>query len=455
MASAGERIADYSLVRELGKGGNGEVWLANGPDGEVAIKILGRTSASGDRGPRFSREIQALEILKDVPGVLPILRSGSSGEGQGQRRWYTMPVAAPLKDQLGAGAGLQSICGAIGALAAALARVHGKGISHRDIKPENLYWWNGQWCLGDFGLADWREATPLTDGERKVGPAFYIAPEMLNDPCRADCRPADVYSLGKVLWVLASGQRYPLGGAHEPGRIGVSLASLIAHPLAASVDEVLLGMSQHDPASRPHAETVASELGVVSAYRKADSDLPDTTTTLLDLRAAIQPHLSREAEEKRLAALVADLGAELEKCVEEIAAEVEEAVGLDSEEWYDHPNYWSHRLALGTSRITDTGGIGRAFTAGGQTWQWRLGIGAQWQLLSDGSVHLAGGYAMDRLFGGQPRNNMGRGTPWHHFGSAPVGAPSCVLLLDAIRSGMRANLASVVQEYASLVRSAI
>ena len=72
-----------------------------------------------------------------------------------------------------------------------------------------------KWILGDFGLATFPDKPALTQEGRKLGPLHYLAPEMLNEPTTALGGPADVYSLGKTLWVAATGQRYPLPGEHR------------------------------------------------------------------------------------------------------------------------------------------------------------------------------------------------------------------------------------------------
>jgi serine/threonine protein kinase len=95
-------------------------------------------------------------------------------------------------------------------IAGALSRVHAPENAHRDIKPNNLYWHDGRWCLGDFGLAEFDDAESITRSDRKLGPAYYIAPEMLNNASSADGCAADVYSLGKTICVMATGQKYPL-----------------------------------------------------------------------------------------------------------------------------------------------------------------------------------------------------------------------------------------------------
>jgi serine/threonine protein kinase len=61
-----------------------------------------------------------------------------------------------------------------------LVNLHDSDISHRDIKPDNLYLLDGNWVLADFGIASFPGKEAITEAGRKLGPMFYIAPEMLN-----------------------------------------------------------------------------------------------------------------------------------------------------------------------------------------------------------------------------------------------------------------------------------
>ena len=117
-----------------------------------------------------------------------------------------MPVATPIAQSLG-GRPLADVVEAVATIADTLARLQADfDIAHRDIKPGNLYELDGVWLIGDFGLIALPDAETLTHDGRQVGPAHYTAYEMFLSPTTAQPHPADVYSLGKTLWVLATGQ---------------------------------------------------------------------------------------------------------------------------------------------------------------------------------------------------------------------------------------------------------
>jgi serine/threonine protein kinase len=124
-------------------------------------------------------------------------------------------------------------------------------IAHRDIKPGNLYELNGSWLIGDFGLVALPDAEPLTVEGRQVGPAHYTAYEMILNPTTADPHPADVYSLGKTLWVLATDQKWPPEGHQPSGSRGFDIGDFRPHARAGALDREVDLMTQLHPERRP------------------------------------------------------------------------------------------------------------------------------------------------------------------------------------------------------------
>ncbi len=207
---AGDRIDDWTLIAPLGEGGNGKVWRATHAEhGECALKILSRKG--GDRWQRFRDEVTVMQQLGDHSGVLPLIVAQLPEPAAREPAWLATPVAERAADALGQ-APLADVVDAIHEYALTLAGLAAKGIGHRDLKPDNLFRHEGRWVIGDFGLVTYPGKEPITAGERRLGPLYFIAPEMLREPDVADAGPADVYSLAKTLWALASGQRYPPEG---------------------------------------------------------------------------------------------------------------------------------------------------------------------------------------------------------------------------------------------------
>lgn len=213
---ADQELDGWVLIARLGRGGNGEVWCATHPQhGHAALKVL--SQKSGDRWPRFCDEVKIMEKLGGRPGVLPLLAAELSSSRSRCPAWLATPVAEPMVQALGSDASLDEVVAAVQAIARTLADLAALEIFHRDIKPDNLFRWEHQWVVGDFGLVDYPEKAAITTGRRRLGPLYFIAPEMIDRPDVAGPGAADVYSLAKTLWVLATGQRYPPQGQIRVG----------------------------------------------------------------------------------------------------------------------------------------------------------------------------------------------------------------------------------------------
>ncbi len=256
---SGDRLGTWTLVNPLegGRGGNGTVWEVVDIHGRTAaLKILRRTNGEGRM--RFAREVDAMKRCSDIQGVMPLLDAETDLTQPIQ--WYTMPLAEPLSQLAAQMQSLEETVKVCSSLAATLAELHARGYSHRDIKPENVLRLDGRWYLGDFGLVDHAEAAALTPDDKKLGPMFYIAPEMLNSPATANGTAADVYSLAKLLWKLATAQNYPNPGRHDRFRPAMTISAWINNASAVSLDALIDTMTDDDPSRRPSAEMVKVEL---------------------------------------------------------------------------------------------------------------------------------------------------------------------------------------------------
>ncbi len=217
--SQGDRLGRYEVLGPIGAGGMGEVWRARDSElgREVAIKVLpDKVAADPRRVERFRREARALAALSH-PNLLEIHDVGATDslsyvvtellEGDSLRAAIP-PSGLPWQKVTEIGAGV----------AGGLAAAHGKGIVHRDLKPENLFLTaDGRVKILDFGLASLDEglevevdSPTVTEADTVLGTVGYMAPEQLRGR-PADAR-SDVFSLGCVLYEMASGRRAFTGG---------------------------------------------------------------------------------------------------------------------------------------------------------------------------------------------------------------------------------------------------
>jgi len=217
MVLARERLGDYRLLRELGRGGMGVVYEAEQLSlrRRVALKVLAISSQSNPlHVERFRREAKAAASLHHM-NIVPVFEVGQEAgyrfyamqlvAGQGLDRVIAQlrqggpglpgPLANPrTRFQEVARLGLQ--------VAEALAYAHSRGILHRDIKPSNLLLDpDGTLWVTDFGLAK-TEDDGLTGTGDLVGTLRFMAPERFSGRC--DVR-GDVYALGLTLYELVTG----------------------------------------------------------------------------------------------------------------------------------------------------------------------------------------------------------------------------------------------------------
>jgi serine/threonine protein kinase len=261
--SPGQTVGPWTLHETLGRGGNATVWKAtrSKPEAPVALKLINTTKVEKEPYQRFVREIGFLREHQAVPGVLPLLGAHLPElPTRADPPWLAMPIAVPIATAL-EGKPLADVVAAMAAIADTLARLQRDfDIAHRDIKPGNLYELDGSWLIGDFGLVALPDADNLTTEGRQVGPAHYTAYEMILSPTTADPHPADVYSLGKTLWVLATGQAWPPEGHQPAGQRRFEIGDFRPHPRANALDQEVDLMTRLHPEERPPKEQVARDL---------------------------------------------------------------------------------------------------------------------------------------------------------------------------------------------------
>ena len=260
--ASGDVFAGFEILRPLGFGGMGEVYLVAHPrlPRRDALKILpAEMSADGEFRARFNREAELAATLYN-PHIVGI---HDRGEWGGQL-WISMDyIDGPdagrlLREQYPGGMPPMEVVDIVAAVADALDYAHSRGLLHRDIKPPNILLTNPERgrrrvLLGDFGIArNAAEVNGLTDTNVTLGTVNYASPEQLMG-APIDGR-ADQYALAATAYHLLAGS--PMFGASNP-------AVVIGHhlnappprlaqyrPALASLDPVLARALAKNPADR-------------------------------------------------------------------------------------------------------------------------------------------------------------------------------------------------------------
>ncbi len=259
----GEVFAGYTIVRPLGAGGVGEVYLAQHPrlPRRDALKVLGpQVSASATYRERFLREADQAATLSH-PNIVTVL---DRGEDNGQL-WIAMAyidgddAANMLARRWPAGMPVELVTAIVMAVASALDYAHRQGLLHRDVKPGNILITDAESpterriLLADFGIArEIDDASGLTTTNTTLGTVAYAAPEQLMGE-RIDGR-ADQYALAATAYQLLTGSTvFPHTNAavvisHHLNSAPPSLAAM--RPELAALDPVLSAALSKDPAGR-------------------------------------------------------------------------------------------------------------------------------------------------------------------------------------------------------------
>jgi hypothetical protein len=261
LESGQELSARFVLVRRLGTGGSGEVWLAQDRERGcfVALKIL-RDDLMQDVAAiaALQREAEHVRTLNH-PNILRVdgvLRSG-------QHTWIAMEYASGGDLSQLRGRGYREILlHAALPIAAALEHAHRVGVVHRDIKPSNvLLASDGTPRLADFGMSLVTAAQPAANAGR--GSPYSMSPQQA---AGAAASPADdLYGFGAMLYELLSGYPPSYGDGKLSAATGQALAALPA-TVPAPLAQLVARLLAESPADRPaDMQSVERELAAVLA----------------------------------------------------------------------------------------------------------------------------------------------------------------------------------------------
>ncbi len=213
-----EAIGPYRVLRRLGAGGMGIVYLAeqNQPRRQIAVKVLRPGVLSREMARRFEFEAQVLGRLRHA-GIAHIYEAGTTGTGDDKLSFFAMEYVDGMllnrfveQEQLD----IRAVLGLVARVCDAVQHAHQQGVIHRDLKPGNiLVDTAGNPKILDFGVAratdgDVQMATLQTDVGHVVGTIPYMSPEQVSGMSSDIDTRSDVYALGVVLYELL-GKRLP------------------------------------------------------------------------------------------------------------------------------------------------------------------------------------------------------------------------------------------------------
>jgi len=257
------KVGPYWLLGRLGGGGMGQVFLGRSPGGRlVAVKVVrAELAEQAEFRNRFAREVVAAQKVSglftapvvdaDVDAAVPWLATAYV-PGLSLAEAITRHGPLPAESVLALAAGLAEGLGAI----------HAAGIVHRDLKPSNVLLAEDGPRIIDFGISWVAEATALTGTGLVVGSPTFMSPEQARGHRVGP--PSDVFSLGAVLTIAATGQ-----GPFGTGSSGALLYRVVFTPpdtsgLPAKLRPLVERCLAKDPEQRPSTDRLLAELNTAA-----------------------------------------------------------------------------------------------------------------------------------------------------------------------------------------------
>lgn len=276
--------SQYTIERELGRGGMATVFLAHDlrHNRKVAIKVLYPELSSALGPNRFLQEIAVTAALQH-PNILPLFDSGRAGD----LLYYVMPYVEgeTLRDRIRRGplSPAESLS-ILKDIVRALAYAHAHGVIHRDVKPENVLLSGGVAVVADFGISKAVDTSRTANGSAftatgiQIGTPGYMAPEQaVGDP--VDHR-ADLYAWSVIAYELLSGA-HPFADKQSTQQLVA--AHLTETPAALAADGsvgagvttvVMRGLAKSPNERPPNADQILVSLDTSTGSREATPPRP-------------------------------------------------------------------------------------------------------------------------------------------------------------------------------------
>jgi serine/threonine-protein kinase len=335
---------DWQLGEEIGRGGFGRVILARAGDQQAVAKFV-------PKEPGARRELLFVD-LGSARNVVPVIDHGETEDS-----WVLVMPRAEMSlrqhlDEKGPSLPAEKVRVILTDVTTTLVDLAGK-VVHRDIKPENVLLLDGHWCLADFGISRYAEATTAPDTHKFAMSPPYAAPERWRSERATGA--ADVYAVGVMGYeMLTGGLPFP-GPAIEDFRdqhlhtdprsidtdVGASMASVI--------DACLIKA----PGARPQPADMLAQLGRAAGPPALPglARLQEASRTQSGKAAAAARRASEaDTEEQRRADLFIAASQSLQRMMDEVAEAIKAAAPASRGD-RGRGDDWSFRLGHAQLRV--------------------------------------------------------------------------------------------------------
>jgi len=307
-----DQIGPYVLIRELGRGAFGIVWLAEKRSRFATIQVALKFSLASEVDmTAFEREAQVWSKASGHPNVIPVIEADiHDGQLLIASEYASGGTLESKVFQHGQGLDWKSAVRMVSGIVAGLSHLHGVGIVHRDLKPANILLQAGIPRLTDFGISSLLRTTRSTRSAR--GTPAYMSPESWNGKCSVQ---ADIWSVGVILYEMLTGtlpfpqeDYWPLFLAIMnsptpalPKTVPDWLQAVVMKALQKSPEQRYQSVTEMatELENRSDARSVQVDRPVVepaTGRRTTDRELLDNLRAMMEVRASTAPVLKSGSE---------------------------------------------------------------------------------------------------------------------------------------------------------------
>jgi serine/threonine protein kinase len=449
----------------VGAGGNGLVWRCQNPRGVIgAIKFFNREDIGRrfpdkpdelvKRGKRFHDETVFLTREASRPGILPLIDSHLMypSSSTNDVLWFVMPWAGPFP-KLSGGANLHELVSKFQIIATTLAELHAEGKWHRDIHPDNLFLYDGKPVIGDFGLVDYPDRKAITGEDERIGARNYVAPELREYAEHRPADKADVYSLAKCFWVIASGKTVPPDHQLRRETPALRLSTHCPHKYADSLDALMEKSTEYDPALRPAMKDFAGELSEWLKIGIASSPANlDLSALAKECHGVFESRIAAERNKESFLKEAGSVGTAFQTALDLIYTQIAQVTGLTPER--EHTIYQNKtgrpEVFQGAPIISRTSSEVKVAMKMAHIEICFRGY-VLFEVLGDKRIHIVAGYSDHPpfpTFG--TANHM-----WRKEIVAPFGSAELTNKVEALKKEFIENLPQAIRDYATKVKQII
>lgn len=461
----GDCFGEWTIIgdKAVGAGGNGVVWRCK-KSGDIvaAIKFFNREDIRRrfpdkpdevvKREKRFHDETVFLTREARRPGILPLIDSRLMypSSSKNDVLWFVMPWAGPFP-KLSGGENLHDLVSKFQIIANTLAELHAEEKWHRDIHPGNLFLLDGKPVIGDFGLVDYPDKKVITGEDERIGARNYVAPELREYAEHKQADKADVYSLAKCFWVIASGKKVPPDHQLRLETKELRISTYCLHKFSDSLDILLQRSTEYEPHLRPSMKEFAAELS--EWLKLGDVSLstgPDLSALTKECHDIIETKMTMERSKENISKESGAVATAFDSTLDTIRKQITTVTGLTPE-----MAYVSYKNKTGFQEVFDGASViakfGRDIKVVMKMPPLEISIKAcvLFEALNDRRIHIVAGYSDHPLF---PIAAYATHT-WKKEIIAPVGSAQLANEVEALKREFLENLPIALQVFVARIKT--